>query len=72
MLFENAYASSFTLDHSFKGIGIGKHTLNKQITGKVEQMLSNLDTYSPEFILFWTEYNKISIILYELKVHLYE
>lgn len=60
MSFKDTFASSFTLDYSLKGIGIGKHILNKQITGEVEQMLSNLDMYSPEFILL-----EMNIIKYQ-------
>lgn len=44
-------SDSFTLDHSFKERGIGKHVLDKQTPGKVEQVLSNFDVCSPEFIL---------------------
>lgn len=37
---------------------MGNHALDKKISGKVKQMLSNLDVYSSEFILLCTEYNK--------------
>lgn len=36
---KGTYSDSFSLDHTFKGIGIGRQILDKQIPGKLEQML---------------------------------
>lgn len=48
------------------------HVLDKQIPGKVDQILSNLGVYSPELVLLHIEYNESQWFLYEVKIYLHE